>query len=231
VSRHYNNRISRREALVWLSAMSSSVSIAGCVYPGAPTETESPDGLEWPELDLPPVKGPGYGKDPILIAPQDAPWPRTLSTDQLNLVASLCDVICPGAFDAGVPDVIDEWLSAPYPQQQNHRRLIMPGLIWLEQWCDARLGASFTVLRVEQQIQIIEDLDIPEEGAPTSMQLPVRFFWLLRELVAGAYFTSPQGVSELGYEGNVPLVGDYPGPSADAMAHLDGLLQELGLEL
>lgn len=232
MSERYRKRISRREALAWLGVMSSSVAAVGCVYPGAPVETNVAGGdLSWPGLDLPPVAGPGYGKDPVLNPPQSAPWPRTLTADQLDLIAELGDIICPGASAAGVPDVIDEWLSAPYSQQREHRKLIVPGLTWVDRQCSLRFGERFVTLQESRQRQMIEELDVPAAEAPAAMQLPIRFFATLRSLAAGAYFSSPQGIRELGYQGNVPLIGDYPGPSDAAMTHLNDLLDELGLKL
>ena len=35
---------------------------------------------------------------------------------------------------------------------------------------------------------------------------------------------------ELGYQGNVAIAGDYPGPTEAAMAHLNEQLEKLGLE-
>jgi len=61
------------------------------------------------------------------------------------------------------------------------------------------------------------------------MEQPVAFFRLLRHLVCGAYYSSPAGLKALGYVGNVPLVGDYPGPSAAALDHLQKQLAMLGL--
>ena len=33
----------------------------------------------------------------------------------------------------------------------------------------------------------------------------------------------------MGYQGGVPINGDYPGPTPEAMAHLEGVLEDLGL--
>ena len=38
-------------------------------------------------------------------------------------------------------------------------------------------------------------------------------------------------MDDIGYLGNVPINGDYPGPSEEALAHLDGVLVALGLSL
>lgn len=60
---------------------------------------------------------------------------------------------------------------------------------------------------------------------------PHRFIQRFRLLVVGAYFSSEMGVAELGYAGNIPIAGDYPGPSVAAQQHLSALLDELGLTL
>jgi hypothetical protein len=38
-------------------------------------------------------------------------------------------------------------------------------------------------------------------------------------------------MEDVGYIGNVPISGEYPGPSKDAMTHLAGVLKQLGLPL
>lgn len=47
----------------------------------------------------------------------------------------------------------------------------------------------------------------------------------------GIVFCSPEGVKDMGYLGNVPIVADYPGPTDEAMVHLDKVLDPLGLTL
>jgi hypothetical protein len=47
--------------------------------------------------------------------------------------------------------------------------------------------------------------------------------------VLAAFFCTPEGCKDIGYLGNVPIAGDYPGPSDEAKAHLDQVLAELGL--
>jgi len=55
----------------------------------------------------------------------------------------------------------------------------------------------------------------------------VQFFSRLRRLVFGGYFTSPEGVEDIGYIGNVPIAGDYPGPTDEAMEHLNRVIADL----
>ena len=126
MSDNYQRRLSRRDAIKLMGALSASVAMVGCVYP----DVDDSDLLagEWPELDLPPLPGPGYGTDPILVNPEPAPWKLSLTQAQLNLAAELAEAICPGAIEAGVPDVLNEWLSAPYPKQADDRELLLAGL-------------------------------------------------------------------------------------------------------
>ena len=51
----------------------------------------------------------------------------------------------------------------------------------------------------------------------------------MKFLTTGAYYTSEQGIEELGYVGNVAIQGDYPGPTKEALAHLEQVLADLKL--
>ena len=75
---------------------------------------------------------------------------------------------------------------------------------------------------------MLDELEEPS-GSP-DLEGPRQFFQGFRTLVTGAYYTSPEGVRELGYQGNTPIAGDYPGPSEEAMAHLNEQLEKLGLD-
>ena len=229
MSDNYQRRLSRRDAIKLMGALSASVAMVGCVYP----DVDDSDLLagEWPELDLPPLPGPGYGTDPILVNPEPAPWKLSLTQAQLNLAAELAEAICPGAIEAGVPDVLNEWLSAPYPKQADDRKLLLAGFAWLDQRCRTQFDVDFAGLSAGPREQLLASLDQAPEHLPPDLVMPAKFFDRTRSLVAGAYYSSPRGVQELGYQGNTPISGDYPGPSDEAMAHLQGLLDELGLEL
>ena len=219
-----SGRLSRRAALARMAAMTSTLPLLGCVYPGAPDAAVA--NAPWPELDLAPLEVPGYGTDPVLIAPAPAPWPRTLSAQQLALVDALGEHLCPGASTARVADVIDEWVSAPYPSQQADRALLLPGFAWLDADCVARHGAAFATLSADQRDNVCSTLAAQDDEADTPQH---NFFRRFRTLVAGAFFSSPAGVAELGYQGNTPIAGPSPGPTPAAMDHLNKLLDELGL--
>ncbi len=59
----------------------------------------------------------------------------------------------------------------------------------------------------------------------------MEFFERFRFLSVGAFYTTEAGIKDIGYIGNVPISGEYPGPSAEAMTHLAGVLEQLGLSL
>ncbi len=156
----------------------------------------------------------------------------------------LADIILPAHGDepaataVGVPAVIDEWVSAPYPMQQGHRQLVLAGLKWIDAESSRRFGVGFVSVDRDQQLQIVGDIASPQPAHPPTnatsdadLTQASQFFDGFRRLVAGAYYTSPEGAKALGYQGNVAIAGDYPGPTKAAMQHLNEQLEQLGLTL
>lgn len=237
MSDFYKSKMSRRESIKRMGSMASVIMIGGIAVACDAPEPEAvsvDSSSHWPDIDLDLITGPKYGQDPILTSPS-APWPRTLTSAQLDQVALLSDIICPAdergpaATAVGVPDVIDEWVSAPYSSQQRDRALIINGLQWLDDEAMQRFSATFVGSNSAQQIEIIEDIAYQSQEEIPEFEHAVRFFARLRRLVFGGYFTSPEGVADIGYIGNVPLVGDYPGPTDEAMVHLNQVIAALNL--
>ena len=50
-----------------------------------------------------------------------------------------------------------------------------------------------------------------------------------RGLMLGGFFSRPEGMKDIGYIGNAPMTGAYPGPSDEAMAHLKAALAKLDI--
>ena len=233
----YNPKMTRRESLKRMGSMTSVVMIGGiavaCEAP-EPKATAVNASSHWPDLDFAAISENGYGTDPSMISPT-APWPRTLSAAQLDEVAVLSDIICPrdergpSATEVGVPDVIDEWVSAPYSSQHLDRVQILNGLQWLDEEAGRRFGSPFVAASDAQQIEIIEDIAYRDRRDIPEFEHAVQFFARLRRLVFGGYFTSPEGVADIGYIGNVPIAGDYPGPTDEAMAHLNQVIADLDM--
>jgi len=233
-TRHSLIRVDRRTTIKWLAATmvaanagcSSNAKFLGDEIPPTPNTGDTLLGVAGtPDHN-------GYGTDPDLINPV-VPWSRTMTAAQLDTSAALCDLILPAdarspaASEVGVPDFIDEWVSAPYAQQQSDRELILAGLEWLEQHCRSRFDSTFASASDEQATQLLDSIVRPGE---IEEEL-VRFFDRFRFLAVGAYYTTEAGIEDIGYIGNVPIVGDYPGPSDEAMAHLASVLEKLGLSI
>ena len=235
----YTNQLSRRDSLKLLAALAASAmlpSLSGCEpTPTATTANGTTSTEHWPELKLEPITAKGYGKDPNLIMPPEAPWPLTLTAAQLSLVALLSDIIVPqegqspSASAVQVPSVIDEWVSAPYPSQQRDRLTILSALAWLDDEAALRFSKPFTALSSAQQLAIIDDIAYDNEQTPQQFQRIAKAFGRLRNLVLAAYFCTPEGIKDIGYLGNVAIAGPYPGPTPEAYSHLNKTLAELGL--
>jgi hypothetical protein len=237
----YQSALTRRDALKWLSALSISAAfpaLTACSSKStiADTPITATTG-HWPQLNFPPINAAGYGKDPDLILAPMSPWPRTLTSAQLTLVAVLADIIVPrdgtvpSASEVKVPDVVDEWVSAPYEQQQEDRAAILPLLAWLDDESRQRFDGLFVDISPAHQIAIIDDIAYKKAELVEEFARPTQAFSRLRRLVLACFFCSPEGVKDMGYLGNVPIAGDYPGPTDEAMVHLNKVLDELGLIL
>ena len=222
--------ITRRLGLQWIAAAAALPALA------TPARAETAGDVirlgavqAWPVQPIAPLSGPGYGTDPDLMEPH-APWPLTLGEAQKRLLTRLGDLILPrddtspGAGEAGVVAFFDEWLSAPYETQQNDRDQILRGLMWL----DAQSGGSFADAAAADQTRILDAIALPHgDGAMASA---CAFFQRLRCLFVIGFFTMPEGLAALDYQGNTPTRGPYPGPSEDAMAHFHALLTTLNLK-
>ncbi len=218
----YVSRVDRRTTLAWLGgAVAAGLAAGAGAVPGA---------AEAAVVAANTLKG--YGTDPKLTHPDKAPWPRLMTPAQLQAAAVLCDFILPASADApsatalGVPDFIDEWISAPYPAQVADRPAILEGLDWLEAEAQRRHHAVLLQLASADRAALLTSL----AAKPTdpSLNKPHIFLWRFRALVIGAYYTTKPGFKDIGYHGNVALAA-YPGPSDAVKAHLDRELKKLGL--
>jgi hypothetical protein len=170
----------------------------------------------------------GYGSDPDMVKlyhPGEV-WPLTLTADQRREATALCDLIIPAdevspsASSVGVVDFLDEWVSAPYPRQREDRATLLPGLRWLDEEATRRAGKLFADADSSVQHAICSDICYEAAVAPPYKQA-ARFFACFRDLTAGGFYTTPIGMRDIGYIGNVPRT-EFPGPPL-------ALLEELGL--
>lgn len=170
----------------------------------------------------------GYGTDPNLLRdyrPGEL-WPLTLSDRQRATAARLCDLIIPAdrespsASQAGVVDFLDEWMSAPYPDQRRDRTMILDGLAWLDAEGQRRFGHDFATLSDVEARAICDEICHALRARPERAQAAA-FFARYRDLTAGGFYTTPVGTKDLKFVGNVPMV-TFDGPPK-------AVLQKVGL--
>ena len=230
MTKHTEPRVDRRTTLKWVAAALSVQAIAGCGgSAGRESEIAAVLGRAL-EID-----GKTYGQDPDLFE-SVVPWRRTMTEGQLRLAESLADIFIPAdevsaaASVANVADFIDEWVSAPYPEQIADRALILPGLKDIETRARRRFKASFIDLETNKKTALVDDLT-PIFGFLPAYLDTKSFFSRFRYLVVSAFYLSDEGIQDIGYIGNQPIIGPYPGPTDEALAHLQTVLDGLGLKM
>jgi hypothetical protein len=207
------SRIDRRAAIQWMLGAAAAIATRDAAL------------LATDDLAAP-ITAKGYGPDPSMVKiykPGDV-WPLTLTEPQRRTTQALCDVIVPGdeaspsASAVGVPDFMDEWVSAPYPDQAKDRPLLLDGLRWIEEEAQRRHYMTFAELSTEQQTAICETF----ADAAKAKLIDVRaatFFKRFRDLAFGAWCTTPDGMKAIGYVGNMPS-GIFEGPPTEALKHV-----------
>jgi gluconate 2-dehydrogenase subunit 3-like protein len=193
--------LDRRTAIKWVLAASAALRLPSVSFDAsAATPTAK-----------------GYGKDPNLMKVYAAGdlWPLTLTKEQRATAAALCDLIIPAddtspaASSVGVVDFLDEWISAPYPEHAEDRKTVTEALSKVEGEAQRRFKTSFAKLSAQQMSTIAD--------AMVTDPLFVRY----RGLTAGGFYTTPVGVKDLKYVGNVAM-DSFAGPTPE-------ILKKLGL--
>ena len=182
----------RRESLQWMLAAATTV------------------GPAWVSAATPPLGG--IGTDPKLVKayrPGEL-WPLSLNAAERRCAAALCALIIPAderspsAADLEVHVFIDEWVSAPYPQHAKDKALIRQGLAWLDAESRRRFDRDFAGASAEQQRALCDAICWAEKAAPELAE-QAAFFARYRDLTSGGFYTTPAGMKDLGFVGNVPL--------------------------
>jgi len=155
-------------------------------------------------------------------------WEKPLTAPELATLGVLVDLILPADDDSpaasaiGVPDFLNEWVGAPYQENRSDYETIRGGVSWLNTHAWQLHGKAFNELIVAQQIAILDSICDWSKCAP-GLGYGARFFQKLRMLALGGYYTHPATWKSLGYVGNSPIAGPYPGVP-------DEIIKLLGLE-
>jgi hypothetical protein len=130
---------------------------------------------------------------------------------ELQTVHILADLIVPrdehsgSATDAGVPEFID-FVLVEWPE---HQTPIRGGLAWLDRESVRRTGKPFREASASEQAAILDGIAYPARARP-EMAAGVQFFNRFRDLVLGGFYSSKEGVKDLGYQGNT-FVAEWKG--------------------
>lgn len=212
----------RRQALKVLAILAAAPGLAACRPEGGAGDEEAPP------TPVPSGENPlaaGTPTDPDLLSPE-IPWDPVLTEDELETVAALCDVIIPAddrspsASAVGAHHFVNEWVSAPYEGNERDLVLVRGGLVWIDREAERRFGegSRFRDLAPEQKTAICDDIHyLPE--APRELRGAARFFDKVRDLTATAFYTSDEGMADVGYVGNVALAQWGP-PPPEVLRHL-----------
>lgn len=223
--------LDRREVLKLMVLASAAPALAACepgdglpdgsgAAAGSTTTGSAPSGAA---ASNPMARGDAW--DPDLVKPV-LRWKKVLTEDEREGLAVLCDVIVPedevspAASAVGAHDYIDEWVSAPYDFGERDLVLVRGGLVWLDQESASRFGAGrrFRDLTPEEQHAICDDICWLETAGPEHRQ-GARFFAKVRDLTATAFYTTPEGMEDIGYVGNVAM-SEWGLPPAEVLRHL-----------
>lgn len=202
-----------------LQVLGAAAALPAASAPADTTPEQAPAGPPW--------TGPaGTPSDPNLVTPKIW-WRKVLQPGELATLAVLCDTIIPAdghspaASQVGVPDYINEWVSAPYDYQREALVRLRGGLAWLNHEAGRRFNRPFAGLTEAERHQICDDICYEKTAKPEFLG-PARFFDMVRDLTATGFYTTREGMKDLQYIGNIPLQR-WDGPPREVLERL-GLL-------
>jgi gluconate 2-dehydrogenase gamma chain len=130
---------------------------------------------------------------------------KFFTDEEMKTVQKLSDLIIPkdeegpGALEVGVPDFIEFMVK----DQPSNQVPIRGGLKWLDNLCLAKHNLIFTACTETQQMEVLDLIAYPDTALPEHKP-GVKFFNLMRNLVATGFFTTKEGYKYIGYVGNTP---------------------------
>ncbi len=145
------------------------------------------------------------------VLPSFRPSVQFFTPTEMQTVRLLSDLIIPrdstsgSATDAGVPEFLD-FVMLEWPE---HQRPIRGGLAWLDRESTRRFGKPFRETAAGDRRALLDDIAWPARARP-EMAAGVAFFNRFRDLVASGFYSSQEGVKDLGYQGNT-FVSEWRG--------------------
>jgi hypothetical protein len=197
--------MNRRQSIkaLGIGAVSSGLLLDACQAPVA-KETPKTDGQEFGRQDF------EIRRDKELAAA------TFFTAEEMASITILGDIILPkdersgSASELGVPAFI-EFIVKDEPEHQLPMR---GGLRWLDVYCLNHYEHPFAACTPAQRLEVVDEIAYPFKQKP-GMEQGVAFFNKMRELTAIGFFTSKDGIKDLGYMGNAP--GKWEGVPEDVL--------------
>jgi hypothetical protein len=133
---------------------------------------------------------------------------KRLSEQEFAAVARLGELIVPAeagggsGVDAGAPEFIDLLCG----QNDELADIFQGGLAWLDATMRRRGGTTFVDAPLDRQTALLDALVEAERSDDDGDLGPgVSFFTWVRRMTVDAYYTSPIGIADVGYQGNAVL--------------------------
>lgn len=109
----------------------------------------------------------------------------------------------PAASEVGAIDFID-FMMIDQPYNQTPMR---GGLMWLDYEADEKFGKQFLELSQDEIMQIVDEVAWPDTAKP-EYEGGVKWFNLVRNFAATAFFSTEAGWKYMDYQGNKPNAWD-----------------------
>jgi gluconate 2-dehydrogenase gamma chain len=132
--------------------------------------------------------------------------PKYLNAHEYATLRKLSDFIIPaddrskGALDAGAAEFIDFLCS----RNDRMAETYTGGLAWIDGEMQHRYQQTFLSASREQQTALLDEISFRKNETPANAA-GVKFFSWCRGMVIDAFYTSPIGIADLGFEGNKAL--------------------------
>lgn len=140
-----------------------------------------------------------------------ADWkPVFMSEHQNNTLVVLSDFMIPstdtpGAKEALVNRFLDLLMSV---ENQDTQRAFVEALAYIDGACMERYKSAFIYMQREQQIEFLNLIAYPHSqstwGEPVEDFPGYNHFQKLKQWIVGAYYSSPIGLKEIGWNGEFP---------------------------
>jgi Gluconate 2-dehydrogenase subunit 3 len=146
--------------------------------------------------------------------------PKALTAHEYSTLDALAEWIIPGAHANGSAQFIDFLCHAT----DDMKVIFTGGLAWLDDTMRKRAdGQDFLHASKDHQKALLDLIAFRENNSP-ELGPGIRFFDWARRLVVDAYYTSAQGIKEVGYIGNTAMAQfSVPQEAVDYVMKRSGL--------